>query len=307
MPLDERLGRRLKLRDLQTLMSVVEAGGIRKAADRLNYTQPAVSKAIASLERSVGKRLLERSRRGIELTPYGEAVIKCGIAVFDDLRKGIADIESLADPTAGEVRIGCTEPVAAGIVSAVMDRLVQRHPRIRFQVLLRDTATLHRELVARNIDVLIAQMDRLLDDKNTQSEILYYESIAVVASVHHPAANRRRIQISDLLDEAWALPPPQSFVTSIIAQAFRKSGLELPSTAVTGSAYLRIVMVVSGGVITALPATMLKASILPLRALPVMLPTNRRPVRIVTLKNRSLSPVAELFVDQTRTVAKAIS
>jgi DNA-binding transcriptional LysR family regulator len=58
MLLDERLGRRLKLRDLQTLMSVVEAGGIRKAADRLNYSQPAVSKAIASLERSLGKRLL---------------------------------------------------------------------------------------------------------------------------------------------------------------------------------------------------------------------------------------------------------
>jgi DNA-binding transcriptional LysR family regulator len=190
-----------------------------------------------------------------------------------------------------------------------MDRLVQRHPRIRFQVLLRDTATLHRELAARNIDVLIAQMDRLRDDKNIQSEILYYESIAIVAGVHHSAANKRRIQISDLVDEPWALPPPQSFVTSIIAQAFRKHGLELPSAAVTGSAYLRILMVVSGRVITALPATMLKAGIrqLPIRALPVVLPKNRRPVRIVTLKNRSLSPVAELFVDQARTVGKAVS
>lgn len=305
---DERLGRRLKLRDLQTLMSVVEAGGIRKAADRLNYSQPAVSKAIASLERSLGKRLLERSRRGIELTPYGEVVIKCGTAIFDDLRKGLADLELLADPTAGEVRIGCTEPVAAGIVSAVMNRLVQRHPRIRFQVILRDTATLHRELAARNIDVLIAQMDRLLDDKNVQSEILYYESIAIVVGAHHSAANKRRIRISDLLDEPWALPPPQSFVTSIIAQAFRSHGLELPSAAVTGSAYLRIMMVVSGRVITALPATMLKAGIrqLPIRALPVVLPTNRRPVRIVTLNNRALSPVTELFIDQTRAVAKSI-
>jgi DNA-binding transcriptional LysR family regulator len=160
----------------QTLMTVIEAGGMRKAADRLNYSQPAVSKAIASLERTLGKRLLERSRRGIELTPYGEAVIKCGVAVFDALRKGVADIDFLSDPTAGEVRIGCTEPVSAGIVSAVMDRLVRRYPRIMFRVLLRDSLTLHRELTARNVDILIAQMERPINEENMQSEILYHES-----------------------------------------------------------------------------------------------------------------------------------
>jgi LysR family pca operon transcriptional activator len=72
MPWDEKISQRLKLKDLQTFMAVIDAGGIGKAAERLNYSQPAVSKAIASLERTLGKRLFERGRRGIELSPYGK-------------------------------------------------------------------------------------------------------------------------------------------------------------------------------------------------------------------------------------------
>src|SRR6185503_7079176 len=103
MASNDRLARRLKLKDLQTLMAVIEAGGIGKAADRLNYSQPAISKAIASLERTLGRRLFERGRKWIELTPYGDAMIRCGVAVFDDLRKGVEEIDFLADPTAGKV------------------------------------------------------------------------------------------------------------------------------------------------------------------------------------------------------------
>lgn len=309
MPWDDKLGRRLKLKDLQTLMTVSEAGGIRKAADRLNYSQPAVSKAIASLERTLGKRLLERSRSGIELTQYGEALLKCGVAVFDDLRKGVADIDFLSDPTAGEVRVGCTEPLSAGVVSAVIDRLVRRYPRIRFQVLLRDRAILYRELVARNLDVLIAQMERHIDEEHTQSEILYHEPIVVVAGAQHPTAKKRRIKLSDLINEPWALPPAHSFITNLLAEAYRADGSEPPRTAVVASAYLRIILAASGHLITAVPAMMLKpgAGQMAIRSLPVALPANRRPVGVVTLRNRTLNPVVQLFIEHTRVVAKAMA
>src|ERR1700755_2644762 len=123
MPWNDRIGRRLKLRDLQTLIAVTEEAGIGKAAERLHYSQPAVSKAIASLERALGKRLLERGRRGIELTPYGDALLKYGIAVVDNLKKGVEALDSIADPTAGEIHIGCSIPVSMGLVSAVVDRV----------------------------------------------------------------------------------------------------------------------------------------------------------------------------------------
>src|SRR5262245_387439 len=105
MPWDDRTKRRLKLRDLETLMAVVEAGSMGKAAQRLKLFQPAISKSIADLEAALGVRLLDRSRRGVEPTPYGLALIRRGVSAFDELKLGVQEIEFLADPAAGELRI----------------------------------------------------------------------------------------------------------------------------------------------------------------------------------------------------------
>src|SRR5215831_2806864 len=100
MQLSERIGRRLKLHDLHVLMTVAQAGTMGKAAQLLNTTQPNISRSIADLENALGVRLLDRGRHGIAPTEYGRALLKCGLAVFDDLRQGVKNIEFLADPTA---------------------------------------------------------------------------------------------------------------------------------------------------------------------------------------------------------------
>src|SRR5229473_92819 len=106
MQLSDRIGRRMKLQDLHILMTVMQSGSMGKAAQRLNISQPAISRSIAELEHALGVRLLDRHRQGIEPTEYGRALLDCGVAVFDDLRQGVKNIEVLADPTVGEVRIG---------------------------------------------------------------------------------------------------------------------------------------------------------------------------------------------------------
>jgi DNA-binding transcriptional LysR family regulator len=157
MQLSDRIGRRMKLQDLHVLMTVLQAGSMGKAAQTLNTTQPNVSRSIAELEHAFGVRLLDRHRQGIEPTEYGRALLDCGVAVFDDLRQGVKNIEFLADPTAGEVRIGSIPPLAASFVSAVADRLSRRHPRIVFHVVSTQTEALHRDLHERNVDLLVAQ------------------------------------------------------------------------------------------------------------------------------------------------------
>jgi DNA-binding transcriptional LysR family regulator len=304
------MGRRLKLKDLQTLMTVVEAGGIGKAASRLNYSQPAVSKAIASLERTLGKRLLERGRKGIELTPYGDALLKCGVVVFDDLRKGMADIEFLSDPTAGEVRIGCTEPVAAGFISAIINRIARRYPRIVHHVDLSNPTTIYGDLDARRIDFAITTMIGHIDESRYEAEHLYNEPLVIVAGADHPIARRRGLELADLVDEPWTLPLPRSLVFTRLSEAFRANGLSPPcTTMVAPSAFLRIMLVASGHFLTAVPAVMLQVGVkqLSIKRLPIKLPGNRRPVGIVTLKDRALSPVAQLFIEQARAVAKAMA
>src|SRR5262249_8091148 len=131
---DQYVGRRLKLRDLYILMAVVQAKGLRTPSPRLKMSPPAVSKNVPRLEHACGVQLLDRSRQGIEPTQFGRTIIQRAIAAFDELRQGVRDIEFLTDPTAGELRIGCSEAIAAGPVLAVVDRLTRRHPRIAFHV-----------------------------------------------------------------------------------------------------------------------------------------------------------------------------
>src|SRR6478736_8967151 len=95
MQLSDRIGRRIKLQDLHVLMTVVQAGSMGKAAERLNTTQPNISRSIADLEHAFGVRLLDRHRRGIEPTESGRALLDCGTAVFDELRQTVKNIEFL--------------------------------------------------------------------------------------------------------------------------------------------------------------------------------------------------------------------
>src|SRR6266567_2259872 len=134
MEWSERIGRRIKLRDLHILLAVAQCKSMAKAAERLAISKPVVSKVIANLEHVLGVRLLERDRHGAEPTIYGAALLKRGTTVFDELREGVKDIAFLTDPAAGEVRIGSNPFLAASFVSAVIDRLSRRYPRIVFHL-----------------------------------------------------------------------------------------------------------------------------------------------------------------------------
>src|SRR5882724_7245704 len=123
MQLSDRIGRRLKLQDLHVLMAVVQAGSMSKAAALLNTGQSSISRSISELEQSVGVRLLDRNPIGVAPTAYGQTLLDGGAAVFDELRQAVKKIEFLADPAAGDVRIGCTFSLATSFVFAAVDRL----------------------------------------------------------------------------------------------------------------------------------------------------------------------------------------
>jgi DNA-binding transcriptional LysR family regulator len=127
---DDRIERRLKLRDLHIFMMVVQQGSMGRAAKHLAVSQPVVSKAVSDLERTLNVRLLDRTAQGTEPTLYGSALLRSGTVVFDDLRRGVKEIEFLADPTAGEVRIASLEAMNASFIPAVLGRLMRQFPRI---------------------------------------------------------------------------------------------------------------------------------------------------------------------------------
>jgi DNA-binding transcriptional LysR family regulator len=309
MQLSDRIGRRMKLQDLHILMTVVQSGSMRKAAQSLNITQPAISRSIAELEHALGVRLLERHRRGIEATEYGRALLDCGVAVFDDLRQGVKKIEFLADPTTGQVRIGNSLTSASSFIASVIDRLSRHHPHIVFHVVPGAADALHRELNERAIDLVITRGGGPFKDEQFSFEILYDDSFVVLASQQNQWARRRKIKLAELMDEPWALPPPENVTGAAGVEAFCASGLDYPrATLFTTSAELRISLLATGRFLTISPSALQFLARRPeLKILPVELPMIHLPVGFVTLKNRMLSPVAKLFIEHAHEVAKALT
>ena len=307
MQLRDRIGRRLKLHDLNVLMTVVQAGSMGKAAARLNTVQPAVSRSIAELEHALGVRLVERHRQGIEPTIYGRALLDCGMTVFDDLRQGVRNIEFLIDPTAGDVRIGCNPVLATSFVSTVIDQISKRYPRIVFHLTVSPVESLLSELNERNVDLLITRKSSPTEHDRLAFESLFDDSFVIVAGSQY---RRRTTKLADLVNEPWVLPPPESVLGTVARNAFRASGFEYPRvTVVAIPPEVRINLLATGRFLTIFPTSVLKFS--PrrseMKALPVKLPTSRVTNGIVTLKNRTLSPVALLVIDVARGVAKSLA
>jgi DNA-binding transcriptional LysR family regulator len=306
----DRVGLRIKLYDLHVLIAVVQAGSMGKAAALLHTTQPAVSRSIAKLERTIGVRLLVRNTSGVAPTEYGRALLDGGVAAFDDLRQAVKKIEFLADPMAGEIRVGCTPILAATFAPAVVDRLSRRYPRIVFHFMTAYLEPLRRELSERNLDLLIVRKFAPAADEAVDFESLFDDSYVVATGVHNQWARRRAIELGELASEPWTLPPRESVIGALAMEAFSANGLDYPrTTVVSDSPEVRASLLTTGRFLTIFPASAL--GFLKMRSeikiLPIKLPTTRVPNVIVTVKNRVLSPVAQLFIEQAREAAKPLA
>jgi DNA-binding transcriptional LysR family regulator len=136
-----------------------------KAGRHLGKSQSAVSQAVVAIEKAIGVRLLDRTSRGVEPTSYGHALLRRGQAAFDELRLGIKEIESLADPGIGEVRIGCAEMISAGILPPIIDCVLLRYPRVQVQVIETGSSAVfeYPELYERRVDVRFTLLTRPLE------------------------------------------------------------------------------------------------------------------------------------------------
>ncbi|HZM46373.1 MAG TPA: LysR family transcriptional regulator [Burkholderiales bacterium] len=310
MQVSDRVGRRIKLQDLHVLMVVVQAGSMSKAAVLMHTTQSAISRSIASLEQTFGVRLLDRSRQGVEPTEHGRALLDGGAAVFDELRQAVKNVEFLSDPTAGEVRVGAHEPFIAGLLPAVIDRLRRKHSGISVLVApIAPNAERFLDLRERKIDLLLDRIaPRVHEDISV--EVLFHDRVVVVSGPNSRWARQRKIELSALIDEAWVLPRLDTIVGPLVADAFGARGVKFPPKgAVWGGASLFFALLARSPFLGTVPVSLLQfgANLPRLKVLPVELPIPRLPVGIMTLKNRTLTPVVRLFIDCVHEVVKPLA
>jgi DNA-binding transcriptional LysR family regulator len=310
---DSRIGRRIRLRDLHILFAVVQHGSMAKAGAYLHMSQSAVSQAIAAIEHTLGVRLLDRTSRGVEPTIYGRALLRRGQAAFDELRTGVSEIESLADPGAGEVRIATGEVHCSGVLPRIIQRMFERYPRIRLDITDSPTAADYSQLLARKVDIQFSLLEKPLERdmaKDFETEILYHDHFCLAAGAQSRWARRRKIDLAELIGEKFIMPAFDAPGPAAVKATFEARGLSPPAIAVaTYSVHLRNLLGMSGQFIVALPASTLElyADTFALKRLPVALPMADLPFAIVKLRGRTLSPTAGLFLDCAREVTRSLA
>ena len=303
---DDRIGRRLRLKDLHTLETVAEIGSMAKASQHLALSQPAISKTISDMEHMLGVPLLDRSARGVELTEHGRVLVSRTRIIFDEVKQGIKEIEHLADPTQGQVRIGTIEPVSP-VLSEIICRMTRHYPRITFDVVVGDTDMLVRKLRDRTLDVVLTRWNTLTQADDLEAKTLYTSTLVIMADKSHPLANGKRLRLPDLTQERWALSPPDSFFGRIVVDLFQRRKLPLPrNTVTTTSIFMRLNLMANGHFLSVLPTTILRhpSNTAWLRALKVDLGDSTGPIATITIKGRRSGGALKLFLEASRAVCK---
>jgi DNA-binding transcriptional LysR family regulator len=308
----DQIQHRLKLRHLNVLLAVAEQGSMLKAAEQLAVSQPVISKAIADLEQTLGLRLLERGQRGVEPTSYGRALLRRSIAIFDDLRASVRELEFLADPTTGELRIGSTEAMGTSLVPMIIERMSKEYPRIRFEIVMADPVTLReRELRGRRVDLVIGQrITPGFDTDDLNVTVLFNDRLRIVAAKSNPWAARRKIALADLIGERWCLPPPDHPVGALVHDAFRRRKLPAPVPVVEAQTAPFTCSLIAGGQYLGVLGLVFLGSfdrLAAIKVLPVDLPIGEWPVSILTLKNRTPNPATRLFVDHAQEFVRSLA
>jgi DNA-binding transcriptional LysR family regulator len=192
----------------------------------------------------------------------------------------------------------------------VFGRLRQKYPGISINVTptVAEEGERYRGLRERKFDIYLGRVTQIEED--IHADTLFDDCILIVTRPDGKWARRRKIALSDLADEPWVLPQPNAVVGSAVAEAFRACGVRFPPKGVVwGSPSITCAFLPVGPFIGVIPASLLQfgANLPPLKVLPVGLPVEPWPVGIMTLRNRTLTPVVKLFIDCARDAVKLLA
>jgi len=161
----------------------------------------------------------------------------------------------------------------------------------------------------RNLELMFGRLAQPTE-RDFEVETLFQEGLVVVAGVRSPWARRRKIELAELADAPWLLPTRDSVIGSLVVDVLRASGLNFPPKGVvTGAALHMISLIANGDSVAFFPRSLLGLGTigLGLKVLPVDLSIPLSPFGIARLKNRTLSPLAQLFAACAREVAKPLA
>lgn len=226
-PRDSALGR-IRLRHLQCFLAVAQFGNLRRAAQALSITQPAVTKTLNELEELLGKALFTRGRHGALLTPEGEAFMRHANDSVNAIGAAVDSV--LREPDAAPLRIGALPTVAAAFLPEVLRAVAARWPQLTVRVSTDRNTALIEQLRERELDAVIG---RLADPERMAGlsfELLYAEPMVIVLRPGHALAPRTARAAAPALAAIGAhplvLPPAGTLIRQVADGFLRRHGID---------------------------------------------------------------------------------
>jgi LysR family transcriptional regulator of abg operon len=259
-----RLATRLRFRHLQLLLALETGGSLRAAAQALNFTQPALSKALGEIESAFGSELFTRTARGLTPTARGQVALRGARLLLEELAHVQGEVAS-GDVGIAVVRIGAPPFVAHGYLPPVVARLTAGEPKVRVELMEDRVPLLLQALAEGGVDALVssypAQMPEALGAE-LRYEKLFDTEFAVIAPSGHPLARSRRVDWPTLAQHDWIMPARTSMVRRVIEEGFVRAGVTPPIPVVESTSPVTNVQLVAAGIgWSVAPATTVKHAV----------------------------------------------
>lgn len=294
---------RLRMRHLQLLYLLSKAGSLRKAAESLALTQPAVTKALHELEDVIGETLFKRTSQGIVANALGEAAMRYATLVFADLDGFHEELDALMSGNLGKIRIGAMGSLAGRLIPRAIIRLQQSHPKLGIVVTIDTSDVLLQALDRGQLDLLVARIPVGWDRNALDFEPFGEEFIQVVARKEHPEMGRDDVSLVKLREYPWVVQSQPTPLREIFNQIFREAQLQPPMQLVeTASTTLTFSLVQQTNTIAMMPMSLLDfyRSIGMLERLPIPLSVHLTNYGLISRKNRHPSPSMRVVSDAIR-------
>ena len=252
-----------ELKQLHVLRAVSEAGSFSAAASRLNYTQPAVSRIVASLERELGAVLVERQCRPVRLTNAGAALVRHADDVFARLSSARSEIEAITRADAGTVSVGTFPSAGTTLVVDALCEFRKRHPGVRVSIAEGGIPSfLVRRLRAGDLDLAVVfDYPAAREDIGAGLELHHLLDVPFDIVLHpgHRLAGEKRVRPADLAGEDWLLPDfgPESPSLRLIGRMCAAAGFEPRVAFRVNDCHMNQAMVAAGEGVSILPRLLL--------------------------------------------------
>ncbi len=212
----------LDVRRLRVLREVAARGSFSAAAEALAFTQPAVSRQIATLEAEAGTQLVERSARGIRLTPAGELLVEHADAIVDRLATAESQLAALADGTRGRLRLAAFPSANATLIPLAIAAFREAHPGVELRLAEQVTSAALADLAAGELDLAVVSSAGELDvPAGVAFELLMHDPHLIALPRAHPLAAREQLSLADLRDETWIEGTASECTNALLAAAER--------------------------------------------------------------------------------------